>query len=146
MSHRYRKPPLTIAKILAWADEYHRRHGKWPNVMAGPIEGAVNETWGGVCGALSRGGRGLKGRLSLAALLRRRRGIVLGRNALNEATVFKWARAHFQRTGEWPTKLSGAIQDAPGETWSAVNGALSVGRLGFRGRTTLLRLLRKHGV
>ena len=45
-------------------------------------------------------------------------------------TILAWADAHHQRTGAWPMGHSGEIQDAPGETWTAVEMALAHGQRG----------------
>jgi hypothetical protein len=72
---RSRKPPLTVAEILRWADAHRRRTGAWPGVTSGPVAGAPGETWPALDKALRRGGRGLPGGGSLARLLRRERGL-----------------------------------------------------------------------
>src|SRR5262245_51083269 len=112
---KHYKPPLTIAKILAWADKFHRRHGTWPTEKSGPIEGTPTETWGetwgGVSCAMFMGKRGLRGKSTLASLLFKHRGICVGRKALNEATIFRWAKRHFERTQKWPAQRSGVILD-----------------------------------
>jgi hypothetical protein len=73
------RPPLTVEQILAWADAYHGRTGRWPAAASGPVEGAPGETWANVNAALSDGYRGLPGGDSLARLLDRRRGRGPGR-------------------------------------------------------------------
>jgi hypothetical protein len=140
------KPPLTIATILAWADAHYRRHGIWPYWKAGPIPGTKNETWAGVAFALYSGTRGMRGELSLAELLRRERRVYVRRPALKRSTIFRWARAHHRRTGEWPTSRSGAIPEAPGETWLAVSDALHMGRRGLSPGSSIKKLLAQHGV
>ena len=40
-----RKPPLTVARILSWADAHHRRTGEWPGKLSGPVAEAPRETW-----------------------------------------------------------------------------------------------------
>jgi hypothetical protein len=52
-----------------------------------------------------------------------------------------WADFYKDRTGEWPTSLSGSIADAPGETWKNVDAALSQGVRGFPRGSSLARLL-----
>ena len=64
----------TIPEILAWADAYHRRTGKWPRTTSGPVVGASRGTWCAIDRALRRGSRGLPGGSSLAALLIEHRG------------------------------------------------------------------------
>jgi hypothetical protein len=47
-----RRPKATtnqiVAQVLAWADAYHRRTGRWPGVLSGPIAGAPSERWAAV--------------------------------------------------------------------------------------------------
>jgi hypothetical protein len=66
---------LTVAQILAWADAHKEQAGDWPKATSGPIPGAAALTWAAVEAALRAGWRGLPGGDSLAALLRRERGL-----------------------------------------------------------------------
>jgi hypothetical protein len=52
-------PPLTVEQVLAWADEHHRRSGRWPVVVAGVIPGSGGLTWSAVDQALRQGRYGL---------------------------------------------------------------------------------------
>jgi hypothetical protein len=63
------KPELTIAKVLRWADAHHRRTGRWPSAISGPVRGVRGETWQAINLALYNGHRGLPGDDSLARLL-----------------------------------------------------------------------------
>ena len=69
-----RPPPLTVDKILHWADLHFRRTGGWPSQYAGPVADAPWESWEGVDNSLRKGCRGLPGGDSLARLLGRHRG------------------------------------------------------------------------
>src|SRR5205823_5932922 len=40
-----RRPPLSVEEILAWADAYRERTGRWPDREAGQIPEAPCETW-----------------------------------------------------------------------------------------------------
>jgi hypothetical protein len=145
VQHR-RRPPLTIDMILAWADAHHERTGDWPNVRSGEIAVAPGETWGKVQMALRYAERGLKGGSSLAKLFAEHRGV---RNVqdLPDFTIkqiLAWADAHHERHGAWPTRDSGPVEDALGETWTAVNVALSHGLRGLPGGSSLVRLLAKR--
>ena len=62
-------PPLSIPQMLAWADAFHTRNGKWPTRHSGPVAEAPGETWNAIQFALSRGLRGLPGGSSVADLL-----------------------------------------------------------------------------
>jgi len=60
---------------------------------------------------------------------------------LSIGQILDWARAHFQRTGKWPSCGSGPVIDAPAENWSAIDLALARGVRGLPGGMTLSRLL-----
>ena len=66
--------------------------------------------------------------------------------ALSIKEVLRWADRFFKANGHWPTRQDGPIAGAPGETWAAVDAALHNSCRGFRGGTSLARLLeRKRG-
>jgi hypothetical protein len=64
-----RRPPLTVDQILAWADEYRARTGRWPSASSGPVGGVPGENWHATDQALAQGLRGLPGGSSLSRLL-----------------------------------------------------------------------------
>jgi hypothetical protein len=141
-----RLPRLSVAQILAWADAYHARTGKWPNSDTGPIANAVGETWSGINAALQKGRRGLSGGLSLARLLAKERG---ARNPkqpspLTLKRILQWADAYYQRHGSWPTRNSGVILEQDGETWAMIDRALARQQRGLRRKSSLFRLLKEH--
>ena len=141
-------PRLTVQRILSWADAHHERTGSWPRTSSGRVFGTLQETWSAVDRALTIGYRGLPGGGSLARLLQAERGV---RNrkalpALSIKEVLRWADRFFKANGHWPTRQDGPIAGAPGETWAAVDAALHNSCRGFRGGTSLARLLeRKRG-
>src|SRR6266478_3295646 len=144
---RFRKPHLIVPQILAWADDHRQRTGAWPHHFSGRIRWTA-ETWLGIDAALRKGGRGMSGGSSLARLLDTHRGV---RNSadlpqLDEPQILRWARAHFKRTGQWPRLESGAIRGTKGETWNAVDLALSRGTRGLTGGSSLAQLLAAHGL
>ncbi len=139
-----RMPPLSISKILRWADAYRRRTGRWPTRDAGPIPETRPTTWRGVHTALAKGGRGLAGGTTLAILLMKRRG---ARNRLklpplSMRQVSNWIKSHHRRTGKWPLVNSGLIREAPGESWVGVDWSLRVGRRGLKGGSSLALVVR----
>jgi len=136
-------PRLTIDQILRMADLYLGATGRWPKCTDGAIPGFPGETWKAVDSALRHGARGLPGGSSLAELLCARRGTRNRRNlpSLTEAAILAWALAHEKRTGQRPRQKSGAVVDAPGETWSALDMALRQGHRGLPGGSSLARLL-----
>jgi hypothetical protein len=137
---------LTEDQITAWADKHYERTGHWPGQTSGPIVDAPGETWAGINHALERGRRGFIVGSSLAKLLEATFGVlnVGNRPPLATEMILKWADAYHSRTNKWPNLESGQIADAPGETWSAVNGALAQGNRGLPGGSTLARLLQKE--
>lgn len=142
--------PLTVKQVLAWADAHHKRTGQWPTKQTGAVRGVRDETWQGIDFALSRGYRGFPGGRSLVRLLADRRGArhLLRQPSLTVSRILNWADAHHRRTGDWPTQTSGPVLGrngyANGERWGAIEDALSKGRRGLAGRTTLVKLLAQH--
>jgi len=136
-------PELTIDQILEWADANHARTGQWPRQTSGPVYENRNERWFNINSALRLGQRGLPGGSSLAQLL----GAERGRRNLKRLPPFtveqilSWADAYRDATGSWPAGTSGPIEDAPGETWGAINSALHGGWRGLPGGSSLPRLL-----
>jgi hypothetical protein len=63
---------------------------------------------------------------------------------LSAEQILAWADAHRARTGRWPHSGSGPVDDASGETWSAINLALAQGSRGLPGGSSLARLLEEH--
>lgn len=138
-----RPPPLTTAKVLAWADAHRARTGAWPTSTCGAVVDAQDETWRAADQALRLGLRGLKGGVSLAQLLSAERGVRNHQDlpALSVGQILAWADTHQRRRGEWPTSVSGPVTDAPGETWNGIDTALHLGRRGLPGGSSLSRLL-----
>jgi hypothetical protein len=68
-------PKLTRQIVLAWADAYHQRCGRWPTHLSGPIVEAPGETWLAVEMALRQRIRGFKKFSTLYRLLRKYRKI-----------------------------------------------------------------------
>jgi len=139
-------PLLDVDKILEWADLHYVQSGEWPTAKSGRILGAEKETWAGVNAALREGLRGLAGDSSLAKLFAEKRGVryLSLRPALTRDQILSWADAHRQRTSRWPSPESGRIPEAPGESWSAIQGALAQGARGLPGGSSLPKLLAEH--
>jgi hypothetical protein len=144
--NHYDLPALSIDQILAWADLHRRRTGKWPNEYCGAVADAPNETWARINTALFEGIRGLSGSSSLARLLAKHRGKRnhLDLSDLTEKQILAWADAHHGRTETWPTEDSGAVADAPNETWRGITKALRNGSRGLPGGSSLAQLLTDH--
>src|SRR5262249_26817957 len=142
-------PPLTVEQILAWADAHHQRTSTWPTGRSGKIPESSGDKWSAVNAALQQGNRGLPGGSSLAQLLAQHRGVCnrSGLPSLSEEQILTWADLHQARNGTWPSSYAGPVADAPGERWLAIDGALSKGRRGLPGGTSLALLLaEKRGV
>jgi len=141
-------PRLTFAKILAWADAFHERTGRWPSAHLGPVVEAPDEDWKNIHQSLQRGLRGLPSRTTLACFLEERRGKEhnLHLPFLSQKQILAWADAHFNLTGQWPQSSLGPIAGTARETWHGVDAALRTGLRGLRGGSSLPLLLQaKHG-
>jgi hypothetical protein len=132
------RSPLSVERILAWADRHHARHGTWPTVKSGPVSSAGGEWWCQIDIALREGGRGLPGGTSLHRLLAECR--LVPRRLLTLELVLAWAEAHRAATGSWPGATSGPVAAAPGENWSTINAALGKGCRGLPSGTSLAKL------
>jgi hypothetical protein len=147
LTPRHRRPPLTAGQILAWADEHHRRTGRWPHSESGPIPGSSGDTWCAVYMALVQGIRGLPGNDTLAKLLARHRGVAhpAEPSTLTVRQILRWADRHRRRTGHWPTPNSGPVAGRRALTWKLINDELTRGLPGLSGGKTLARLLAEQG-
>jgi transcriptional regulator with XRE-family HTH domain len=124
-AYRRRQAELTLEQILALADDFRARTGRWPQSTSGRIRGTGGTTWQAIDDALRYGERGLPDNSSLAQLLAEHHGY---RNParlsrLTEAQILQWADAHRQRNGKWPNYDSGPIAESLGENWVSVNAA-----------------------
>jgi hypothetical protein len=138
----YRRPTLTIAHILTWADAHHRATGEWPNNRMGLVQGIPFEfTWRVIDSSLARGLRGLPGASSLAQLLDEHRDMG---PPLTVEQILEWADAHHTATGHWPTFTSGPVRGAEDENWARLDTLLRTGGRGLRRGLSLLLLLEKH--
>jgi hypothetical protein len=88
----------------------------------------------------------VRGKSSLAQALERFRGVRSRKQVLSESKIFGWAVAHFRRTGSWPTAASGAVFDAGGEDWKAINEGLANGFRGLPGGSSIAKLLNARRV
>jgi hypothetical protein len=137
-------PPLTEEQVLLWADQHHKRTGKWPNEKnSGKVTDCKGETWKNVDVALRQGLRGFPGGASLAKVIARHRGVRNRSNIphLTFEQILVWADAHFVRTGKWPKCNSGPIYGAPEEKWQNIETALYNGTRGLSGGSSLAMLL-----
>lgn len=138
-----RWPNRTIEEILALADAFHEKHGKWPNKNSGRISETAPDTWTGIDIALARGNRNLPGGTTLARLLVERRSARNRSNIpkLDMEKILAWADEHYTRTQSWPTTYSGPVTGEPDETWVRIDQALRRGIRGVSIKTSLSRLL-----
>jgi hypothetical protein len=139
-------PPLTILQILAWADAFHDRSGRWPVGGSGLVAEAPGETWCGIDSALSRGARGLPRGLTLSRLLARERGARNGKDPrpITVPEILRWADAYKERHGKWPHAKAGPIPEAPDESWRIISRDLASGRRGLPARSSIAQLLAIH--
>lgn len=141
-SRQYKKC-LSITAILALADRYHRRYGRWPNIKSGTIAG-TSDTWSSINYALRTGARGLPKGRGLAAFLVEHRQARKKRHLseLHQDEVLVWCDRFHEQNGRWPTQYDGAIPGTT-ETWANLNAALRSGRRGIS-PTTLADFLCHH--
>lgn len=139
--HRY--VPITLSRILRWADEHHRRTGSWPRVSSGRARGSPGLTWRVIDHALGAGQRGLRGDTTLARMLEARRGVRNMQNLpkLTQKQILTWADRHRENTDQWPTHHSGSVIGEPDEWWRNVDNALRYGLRGMPGGSSVVRLL-----
>ena len=143
---RYRGP-LTLGRILAWADAHHDATGRWPRWWSWrSLRRAPGETWASLDAALRDGRRGLPGGSSLARLLAEHREAphIDTESRLTAEQILAWADAHRQATGRWPSSNAGSVLHAEGVTWGAIESALRGGYRGLPGGQSLGRLIREH--
>jgi len=136
-------PRLTLEQVIAWADAYHAKTGRWPRSRSGRVADAPGETWSAVDSALLQGLRGLPGGMTLAQLLAERRSApaIQTSRALTVDQILAWADAHHAATGHWPVEGSGPLSGVPGESWGALSLALTKGLRGLPAGSSLARLL-----
>src|SRR5262245_16983146 len=138
-----------VTAVLAWADAWKARTGRWPLRTSGPVPESPGDTWMAVSLALAKGHRGLPGGSSLARLLAQRRSYrnVHGLPPLTARVILGWADAHREATGRWPTLRNGPVGAAPGESWACLDQALRHGGRSLPGGDSIARLLaRRRGV
>lgn len=139
-----RKEPYSEDQILEWARAYLDRHGVWPTAADGVIPETGGLTWSGINKSLFFGSHGLPGGSTLKKLLVAK-GVIRSRRrhrpSLNLDEIWKWAQAYQRKHGDWPRADAGPVEGAKGETWAAVNGALSTGLRGLPGGSSLRQFL-----
>jgi hypothetical protein len=139
---------LSIEQVLAWADAHRERTGTWPTIKSGPVVDAPGETWLAINSAMQTGGRGFPrhAKLTLVRLLAKYRGVrnPMALPPLSTEQILAWTDAHHERTGRWPSQLSGPIPESSGETWLRVDWALRAGSRGVPGSSSLARMLELH--
>ena len=159
---------LTIQRVLAWADAHHLATGQWPtrtSLRITPLPFSV--TWLAIDRALKEGRDGLPAGLSLASVLYTNRGARMpvreGRTSsrasngrrqttaraepkpeLSIVQILAWADDHYTAKGQWPSRASGVVRDAPDTSWSAIDTALYIGIRGLPGGSSIARLLDEH--
>ena len=133
--------PLLEETILGWMRLHRDRTGKPPSCHSGDAP-SPGETWKAIDTALRRGFRSLPGGSSLHDL-----SVRLGWSHriqdLNEEQIMEWMRAHKRRTGREPTRKDTVFET--GDTWCAIEQALSRGCRGLPGGSGLAALRAKLG-
>ena len=131
----YRKQ-LSIARILAWADDHHAATGRWPTSRSGSIAGVTGDNWRTVADALCDGRARTAGRHDLDR--RADRSTAAGSRTnlapnLRVDQILRWADAYRQAHGCWPNEKCGKVNGVPGETWKGIAERLRKGGRGLSG-------------
>ncbi len=115
----------------------------WPDSESGDIPESPGDEWSDVQHALVWGGRGLDGDSSLLKLLADQRGVSRNLHSpeLTFPQILSWADLFHARNGRWPTRFSGPVGAAPGETWRSIEMAIRFACRGVPRGWTLSRLL-----
>lgn len=140
------QPRVTQKQILQWCDAYFLRTGDWPTASCGPVQGVPNEHWMSINDTLRFNRRGLRTGCTLAQFLIKRRGKRDVRNPpkLSISQILKWADAHYDRTGDWPSTVTGPVFEQPDENWARISEVLRTGKRGLRGGSSLGKLLSRQ--
>ena len=133
-------------QLLRWADAHHARFGRWPTQNSGHVFEEPSESWIAIDMAFRNGSRGLAAGSSLVQFLAKHRG---KRNhyalaPLTPERILAWADCFHERTGHWPTRSSGPVEDSGGETWTGIDLALKRGTRGLSFKSSLARFLAEH--
>lgn len=105
----------------------------------------TDEKWSRIESTLRTGRRGgLPPGSSLPKLLTEHRGVqnFLDVPPLTVEEILAWADEHKASTGDWPKVKSGPVADTD-EMWAGVNSALSRGKRGLPGGSSLAKLLKQ---
>ncbi len=140
--------PLTFSEndIAEWVREYRKRTGDWPKASSGPVRDIRGLNWSKINYALIRGSCSLPGGSSLAKFLHEFFGVRNEKDLarFSDSELARWAQHFFDQTGDWPKRDSGPIQEAPAETWKAVDSALIHGGRGLPGGSSLPKFLEEY--
>lgn len=134
---------LSVRQILQWADDHHRRTGRWPEPTPTRVRAAPLENWSSIDQALQKGYRGLPGQMTLKMLLAEQRGRKTRIKCpdITMAQVIAWMKLHHRETGTWPVRHSGPVRGGlPHDTWLKLDAALWKGSRSLPGGTSLRRL------
>jgi hypothetical protein len=135
-------PDLHADQVLAWADAYLARTGRWPQPTSGPIPEAPGETWMLVAAALALGLRGFPPKGSIPRFLKKHRGRYNMRDQeLSIGQIIDCADAWHAERGVWPLARSDKIPGAGGASWHSVDRSLRLGLGGLPGGSCLAHLL-----
>ena len=139
-------PDLSVDQILRWADAHHERTGEWPNTKCDVLADEQAIGWKRIDSALRDGGRGLPAGNSLSSLLAKHRNVQNKRHRpkLTVRFILRWARAHRQKFGQFPSADSGLVHGTVDEKWGLIDGSLSRGLRGLPGGSSLAKLLRQE--
>jgi len=138
---------LSEEQVLEWADKHYQVHKKYPTARSGIIEDTL-ETWSAVSGALYQGTRGLSKGESINQFLHRHgRDVEIAQKLppLTEEQILIWVDEYFEIHEKYPSsKSSEEIPNANGQTWRAVNSALTEEGRGLQRKSSLFQLIAEN--
>jgi hypothetical protein len=155
-----RRRALSLETIRVWGEAHRAATGRRPHIASGAVAGAPGEKWSRIHWALREGRRGLPGGMSLKQLFggpirtpeagsgseseSGSQSEVVAGPRLTIRRILAWGDAHRAASGAWPVRGSGAVAEAPGETWDGVDTALRRGLRGLPGAMSLRTLFVAH--
>jgi len=122
-ARRPRKPRLTVALLLQWADAHQARTGQWPKWNTGVVTDAPwPETWSIINFSLGRAERGLPGGITLRKLLVRKRGAVMPGSGRHPDHKRRQVVAEFRASGLNCAEIGRRLGVSKQAIWRLLNG------------------------
>ena len=140
------RPDLSIEQVLAWADAFHERTGSWPGEDSGDIPEAPGETWSAVSHALREAAEDFPVAAPWRNGLPSSGACAIRMPFPGSPARASWSgRMHISNEpGTGQTRTPGRFLKRLAKRGTPSESALRNGRRGFRGGSSLARLLARH--